>query len=149
MIDILWNQFWDIDILNGKEKKTAYKIYKFTALMSKSYQILITLCVITYFGASTLRGNKNLIMNIWFPVKNIIDTSPYYEITFLIEAVVLGVSVIFALAQFDMLFMIMIGFVQIQFHILNCQLKHASPRRQSKTHKTITECIVHHNLLFE
>lgn len=150
MLDIIWNEFWPLSYTEVHNQKKLMKIYKFVNLVAKIYRLNVVGATAFFVIGTVITGNKSLPLDIWFPHKDILLTTPFYEITFVLQLMLTYGSALFCLIPLDALFIIMTGVVYGQFKMLKAKLlKVGNTNDSNDDYNIIKECVAHHNLLLE
>ncbi|GLV36659.1 Odorant receptor 67c [Carabus blaptoides fortunei] len=147
MLHIVWTEFWPLDILvENKQKKEMLSAYRIIAIASHMYKYIVIVAISGFIVQAIVKGNRGLIADIWTPFGQTMKQSPYYELMFGFQLFMFPSAVHFSVIQIDMLFIIIIGLVFVQFRMLKLKLFSINAS-SSDNSKLIRECVAHHDML--
>ncbi|GLV32909.1 Odorant receptor 47a [Carabus blaptoides fortunei] len=89
--------------------------------------------------------NGNFAWDIWVPFdKESLKTFPYYEIVVVIQIIGESFAAYFAMVPFDMFFVINMGLVCGQFHLLKAEFNNIG---KNEDYNVVIKCVKQHNLI--
>lgn len=145
MLDVIWYKFWSLDDIDKNRKKRYTSHYKLADIAGKIYGFNVMFAGTAFVISATLKAPYSLVMDIWIPNRDILKTSPYFEIVYVIENYLLYSVCLFSLIPLDQLFILMVAFVYVQFKMIKLKLKQIGGRKDD--YEIVKECVEHHNLL--
>lgn len=151
MVKSAWQDFWSMDHVDEQERNEIKEIYRKTNILTDIYGYGALAAVYSIILQSLLTsGRRALVLEIWIPHVEILQQTPYYQIVFAAECVVIVLGVNICVVQLDKLFIVMIALVYVQFRMI--KLKIIGIGRlptYSENYKLMRQCVVHHNTLLE
>lgn len=147
MLDIIWYKFWPLSTQNDATVKKYRHYYKIADIVSKLYGFNVMFSGTAFVISATLKAPYSLVMDIWFPNRQILKISPYYEIVYIIENYMLYSVCLFLLIPLDSLFILMVAFVCVQFKLIKNKLRNINGRKED--YEEMRDCVIHHNLILQ
>lgn len=142
MIHMILYNFWTTESVDAVVEKDIERIYKISRLAAIVYRYTIISCFM-YMFISIINGN--FAWDIWVPFdKESLKTFPNYEIAVAIQIIGQSFAAYFAMVPFDMFFVINMGLVCGQFHLLKDEFNNIG---KNKEYNAVVKCVKQHNLI--
>lgn len=144
LFDIIEHDFWKINIIPEEEEKYK-KWLKFINRVIKSIRISYIVMNFFYTIEPLFYQKRMMRMTIWLPYKDMIITTPFYQIFYLLECF-LTMSCYFAILHFDLIIVLLLGAAYIQLEMIKYYLLKINDNLNK--YETVKKCIQHQNLIF-
>lgn len=151
LLELNNKKFWRMSIVSEEERKKLQKVYELTKNSVYICHLITLSALFSHIVSSLIKSKPDLLFNIWLPQDMVYwrDNQPGYEILIIIQSIIL-IIIVFCVLENDSIFIIFIGSVLTQLKIVKIRLETlGSQTRVVNIHKTLTEIIEHHILIFE
>lgn len=151
MVKSAWHDFWSLEFIDEQQRKEIQEIYRKTNIITDIYGYGALAAVYSIILQSLFtRDRRALVLEIWIPHVEILQITPYYQVIFAVQCVIIVMGVHICVVQLDKLFIVMIALVYVQFKMIKLKILGIGRHQTNlETYKLMRQCVIHHNTLLK